>query len=292
MRRMQWLLLLVLLVRSVQAAAQPYPATGMVVSVDRSARTFTASIQAIPGYMRAMTMPFAVRAAKDLDGLVPGAVIEFSLVVDAQSSHAEGVRIVRYQNVAQDPFTASRLTLLGEIVAGTAATTKALAIGDAVPDFTLRDQQGRPVRLSDLRGKVVAVNFIYTSCALPDFCLRLANNFGVLQKRFQPQLGPDLVLLTLTFDPVHDTPEVLAKYASQWHADPAAWRFLTGPVPEVQRVCHLFGVHAFANEGLMDHSLHTAIVDRRGTLVANIEGNQFTATQLGDVVAGVLRQKN
>jgi protein SCO1 len=290
MMRTMKLVLLFMLVTHASLAAGQYPASGMVVSVDRAAKTFTASIQAIPGYMRAMTMPFQVRQANELDGLVPGAVVEFTLVVGEQSSHAQDLRIVEYKNIEQDPFAASRLKLLTEIVAG-GTTTRALAVGEAVPDFTLRDQQDRPVRMSDLRGRVVAVNFIYTSCALPDFCLRLANNFGVLQKRFKAQLGRDLVLLTLTFDPVHDTPEVMAKYAEQWHADPATWRFLTGPIPELQRVCHLFGVHAFANEGLMDHSLHTAIVDRQGKLVANIEGNQFTATQLGDLTASVLQQK-
>jgi protein SCO1/2 len=50
-------------------------------------------------------------------------------------------------------------------------------------------------------------------------------------------------------------------------------------------------VHAFSNEGLLDHSLHTVIVDRQGRLVANIEGNQFTATQLGDVVGGALSRR-
>ena len=279
MRSLKLAVLFVLATEYAFAAGQ-YPVSGMVVGVDRASSTFTASIEAIPGYMRAMTMPFKVRQASELDGLVPGAFVEFTLVVEQDSSHAQGLHVVPYNNIAQDPFRASRLKLLSEIVAGAGTTIKALAVGEAVPDFTLTDQRGRPVRMSDLRGKVVAVNFIYTSCALPDFCLRLANNFGVLQKRFKPQLGRDLVLLTLTFDPVHDTPAVLAKYAEQWRADPATWRFLTGPVPELRRVCHLFGVHAFANEGLMDHSLHTAIVDRQGKLVANIEGNQFTATHL------------
>ena len=82
--------------------------------------------------------------------------------------------------------------------------------------------------LSDFRGKVVAINFIYTSCPLPNFCLRIANNFGVLQKRLKSQLWRDLVLLTITFDPAHDTPEVLAQYASRWNADPGSWHFLTG----------------------------------------------------------------
>jgi protein SCO1 len=243
-------------------AAEEYPVTGMVLKVDRARNTFTASIQAIPGFMPAMAMPFEVRRGKDLDGLVPGAAVEFALVVNRNSSYAERIRIVRYQSVEQDPLAASRLKLLTQIAG--AAREKVLAIGDTVPDFRLTDQKNRPVALSDLRGKVVVINFVYTSCPLPNFCLRIANNFGVLQKRFKAQLGRDLALLTVTFDPVHDTPEVLARYASQWDADPATWHFLTGPAHDVQRVCQLFGVDFFTDDGLMNHSLRTAIIDRQG----------------------------
>lgn len=268
------------------AAAAQYTVKGMVLSVNRSALTFTASIDEIPGFMRAMTMPFEVREAKELDGLVPGAVVEFTLITDAKASYARGIRIVKFQNVEQDPFAASRLTLLNEIVAGSAA--RLLNIGDTVPNFSLIDQQKRAVAISDLRGKVVALNFIYTNCALPNFCLRLANNFNVLQKRFAKQMGRDLVLVTVTFDPVHDTPDVLAKYAQQWNAKASEWHFLTGPEADVQRVCRMFGVQAFPNEGLMDHSLHTVLIGRDGKLVANVEGNQFTARQLGDLVENAL----
>jgi protein SCO1/2 len=229
----------------VSAAAQEYQVTGMVLTVDRSRNIFTASIQAIPGLMPAMAMPFEVRQTSALDGLVPGAAVEFVLVVDQKSSYAERIRIVRYESVEQDPLAANRLKLLTNLAG--AAPRKVLAIGEIAPDFKLINQKRRPVALSDLRGKVVVVNFIYTSCALPNFCLRVANNFGVLQKRFRTQLGRDLILLTITFDPVHDTPEVLTKYASQWNANPAHWHFLTGPVPDVQRVCHLFGVDSFAD---------------------------------------------
>jgi protein SCO1/2 len=262
----------------------------MVLKVDRLRHTFTASIEAIPGFMQAMTMPFEVRQRIDLEVLVPGAVVEFRLVVDQKSSHAERIRIVRYQSTEADPLATDRLKLLTQIAG--AAPRKVLAIGESVPDFRLIDQKRRPVALSDLRGRVVAVNFVYTSCALPNFCLRLANNFGVLQKRFKAQLGGDLVLLTVTFDPVHDTPEVLAQYASRWDADSATWHFLTGPSPDVQRVCRLFGVDFFPDEGLMNHSLHTAIIDRQGKMVANIEGNQFTAGQLADLTEAVLDSRN
>jgi protein SCO1/2 len=269
--------------------AQDYPVSGMVVSVDRSGNAFTASIKEIPGVMPAMTMRFDVGAVRELDALAPGAMIEFRLVTRQTGSRAEDVRVVPFDNTQPDPFAASRLALLGEIVSGRPAPT--VAAGQAVPNFSLIDQLGQKVSLADFRGKVVAVNFIYTSCALPDFCLRLANHFNVLQKRFAPRLGRDLILLTLTFDPVHDTPKVLADYASQWNADPRSWHFLTGPEDEVRRICRLFGVQAFANEGLMDHSLHSVLIDRRGTLVANVEGNRFTPAQFGDLAEDALRRR-
>jgi protein SCO1/2 len=59
----------------------------------------------------------------------------------------------------------------------------------------------------------------------------------------------------------------------------------------VQRVTNLFGVDYFPDEGLMNHSLHTAIIDRQGKLVANIEGNQYTSSQLGDLVEATLGRR-
>ena len=69
-----------------------------------------------------------------------------------------------------------------------------------------------------------------------------------------------------------------------------SWRFLTGPVDDVRRVCRTFGVDAFADEGLMNHSTHTVVIDRRGRLVANIEGNQLSTRQVGDLIETVLRR--
>src|SRR5262245_60820513 len=91
-------LLVILLLLVGHAAAQQHAVKGMVVSVNRAASTFTASIEEIPGFMRAMTMPFEVRQVKDLDGLAPGAMVEFTLVVDAKASYAERIRDVNFQN--------------------------------------------------------------------------------------------------------------------------------------------------------------------------------------------------
>lgn len=270
-----------------RAADQSYSAKGMVLKVDAAHKTVVVSCQAIPGYMEAMVMPFEVRDAKQLEGLIAGTTIGFTLVVRRDSSHVEDIQVLTYQGLEVDPLTTRRLKLLNQTADPSAATAKPLAIGQQVPNFILLDQNGRRVALSRFAGKIVALDFIYTRCALPDFCFRTSNNFGQLQKRFKDRLGRDLVLLTVTFDPAHDQPDVLLKYAAIWKADPT-WHFLTGSVLEVQRVCNLFGVDAYQDEGLMNHSLHTAVIDRRGKLVANIEGNQFTAGQLGDLVQTVL----
>ena len=263
------------------AADREYLVKGMVLRADPANRSFVVSHEKIAGLMDSMIMPFDVRDTKDLDGVVPGAVVEFTLVVGDKAAYATKIKVQRYQSVEQDPRTARRLAVMRQM-AGLAS--KPLEVGARVPDFTLIDHTRQPVRFSSLAGKVVVVNFIYTRCALPQFCLRVTNNFGVLQKRFAKELGRDLVLLTITFDPQRDTPEALAAYAAQWKPAAKTWHFLTGPVAEVRTVCALFGVEYFPDEGLMNHSLRTAVIDRTGTLVASIEGNSYSPEQLGDLV--------
>jgi len=270
-------------------AEKQYPVTGIVLKVNQSHKTLVVSCESIPGYMNAMVMPFEVHNVKDLDGLTPGVEVNFTLVVGMESNYAEHLQIRQYESVEQDPLAARRLKLLDQLTHPGSTSARALVIGQRVPNFTLIDQNSHRVTLSQFSGKVVVINFIYTSCALPNFCFRSSNNFGVLQKRFKESMGKELILLTVTFDPRHDQPDVLARYAGTWKADPATWHFLAGPVPDIQHVTNLFGMDYFPNEGLMIHSLHTAIVDRRRRLVANIEGNRFTVEQLGDLVQTVLR---
>lgn len=263
-------------------ADQRYSVKGLILKLDPARKTIVVSADAIPGYMDAMTMPYSVRDAKDLQGLRPGMLVDFSLVVDASTSFVEGIREHKYQGLEPDPLAARRLRLLNQVV--NPPTVRPLDIGESVPNFTLTDQNRGKVILSKFAGKVVALNFVYTRCALPNFCFRSSNNFGLLQKRFRHHLGRDLVLLTITFDPMHDDPDILARYAKTWEADSNNWHFLTGSVEDVGRVCELFGEDFFQDEGLMNHSLHTAIINREGKLVANLEGNEFSAQQLGDLM--------
>ena len=179
--------------------------------------------------------------------------VDFTLVVEKDRSWAENVRVHEYENLAQEPLLVRRLEMLARLDKSNPAPAP-LAIGERVSDFTLTDQTGQRVSLSRFAGKVVGVTFIYTSCPLPDYCFRLSNNFGRLQKRFAAQMGRDLVLLSISFDPVHDQPEVLAKYASTWKADPNSWHFLTGTPAEVKAVCRMFGLNFWPDEASLTHS--------------------------------------
>lgn len=240
--------------------------------------------------MPAMIMPFTVRDPRLLDAVQPSSMVDFTLVVELNDSYAENIRAHVSQNFEQEALRARRLELLDRIDSAS-ATVHVTALGEHVPDFALTDQLGRRVALSQFNGKVVALSFFYTSCLLPNYCFRLSSNLGRVQKRFASRMGDDLVLLSITFDPVHDQPDVLLKYAAIWKADPQSWHFLTGPLEYVRNICRSFGVNVWPEGEAITHSLHTAVIDRQGRLSANFEGNEFTAQQLGDFIDTELRRQ-
>jgi cytochrome oxidase Cu insertion factor (SCO1/SenC/PrrC family) len=96
-----------------------------------------------------------------------------------------------------------------------------LAYG-TVPEFTLTESSGRTVRLQDLQGKVWIADFIFTSCA--GSCPAMTGQM----RRLQDTLPLEIALVSFSVDPKRDTPDVLARYAKEFHADPQRWMFLTG----------------------------------------------------------------
>jgi protein SCO1 len=292
MKRGALLIAVLSLMTAYGRAVEKYDVTGILLKVDGSHQTMTVSCESIPGYMDAMVMSFAVRNPKALDGLRPGVRVAFSLVVGKDSFYAADVHAHPFDSLELDPTQARRLKLLENLMTPTSPAARPLAVGQAVPEFSLTDQKRNRVTLSDLAGKVVAVTFVYTRCPFPNYCFRMSNNFGQLQTRFKKRMGRELVLLSVVIDPAHDQPEALADYARIWKADPSAWHFLTGPLPDIQQLARNFDMNFYPDEALFVHSFHTVIIDRHGKLAANLEGNDFTAQQLGDLVETVLERTN
>jgi protein SCO1/2 len=263
----------------------------MVLNVDLSHQSMTVSCQSIPNYMEAMVMPLPLRDLKTLNSLQAGMTVDFTLVVNKHSAYAANVRAHPFQSLELDPAEARRFKIIENAMAPTSPEAS-VAIGKVVPDFALTDQSGQRVSLSQFAGKIVAVTFVYSRCPLPNYCYRLSSNFGRLQVRFKDRLGRDLILLSVIIDPVHDKPDILANYARIWKADPRGWHFLTGPLPDIEQICHRFNMNFYPDEALLVHSFSTAIIDRQGKMAAVLEGNDFSAQQLGDLVHIMLGRRS
>lgn len=251
--------------------ARHFKVEGMVVTVEPDRRTMVVSHLEIPGYMPAMVMPFHLKNASELGSLQPGTRVDFQLVVGGKSRFARKVRV---QQSSTD-----NLKILPSI------SSERLAIGEPVPDFRLTNQLGRPVKLSDFQGRIAVVSFVYTRCPLTEVCPLLCANFARLTKRFQRELGSQLVFMSITLDPGHDSIEVLANYAKLWKADPQAWLFLTGGEADIEKVAHRFGVIYWPEEGALTHNSQTAIIGTDGRLSAIVEGSSYDVKQLGDLIA-------
>jgi protein SCO1/2 len=257
------------------ACAERHDVRGMVLKVDAAQGIVTVSHDPIANYMEAMAMPFAAARPQELKEVRPGDRIEFRLNVSRRGTTIDRVKIL-----SAAPGS--------EGMPASADAPPPLAIGQEVPDFTLTDQDGTPVSLRSLRGKVVVVGFIYTRCPLPDYCPRVMTNLAGLRDRAGDRIGKDVELLTITFDPQYDTPDKMKEYARRYGADIPGWRLLTGTRPEVARVCSLFGVEYWPEEGMITHTLRTAVVDRTGRLAATVEGKEHSSRQLSELLESIV----
>jgi protein SCO1 len=146
-------------------------------------------------------------------------------------------------------------------------------IGPA-PAFALTSQDGKPLALADLKGKVVAVTFIYTEC--PDICPMLTQKMVQVQDELATEFGKKIAFVSISLDPEHDTPEVLKDYAQFWGAKPEGWNFLTGSLDAVRDVTRRYGVFFSKKEdGSVEHSQLTTLVDADGQIRVQYLGARF-----------------
>lgn len=146
------------------------------------------------------------------------------------------------------------------------------------PDFVLSDHQNRPVALRNLRGRVVAVTFLYTGCT--DTCPVLAAKLVAIQSRLSREAAARVFFVAITVDPEKDTPQVLRQYARTHGADLASWAFLTGPADEIRSVARRYGVYIRRMpRGDVDHTFLTSVIDQAGTLRVQYLGVRFDSDE-------------
>lgn len=162
-----------------------------------------------------------------------------------------------------------------------------LQMDAAVPDFQLTNQNGKATSLSDYKGKVVIVSFLFTQCPDPSKCPMLAGKLTKLgQLLNQMEDAQNRVqLLSITLDPKHDTPEVLKNYAQLHQAGPN-WTFLTGQNSEINKIGGLFGEIYYDEKGTVVHNTRTSLIDPQQRLRRVFTNNDWKMSEM----AGAIRQ--
>jgi protein SCO1/2 len=250
---------------------QRFPLTGQLLAVQLDTGQLLVKHDAIPGYMDAMTMPFTVADRTAIRERRPGDLVAATLVVAGDRSRLEDLRLV------------------GRAPLGDAAPARPVAEGvhiltpgDTPPDTALTTHHGTALALSEWRGSAVAVTFIYTRCPLPDFCPLLDRRFAAVQQAAagDAALRGRVRLLSVSFDPDADTPEVLAAHAARAGAG-TEWLFATAPRQAVDRFAAAFGVNVIREaDRTITHNLRTAVIDAEGRVSALRSGNDWTAEEL------------
>ncbi len=261
------------------SAANPsykvYKLRGKVVSINPATSEVTLNHDAIPGFMDAMTMPYKLKDPGILGELHPGDVITADVLV---SQDADANVLLDHIVVVAQAKPDYRPTIFYHVPAA----------GDAVPDFKLRNQDGRNIHLGQFRGKQLLITFIYTRCPLPNFCPLVTHNFAVIDKQLaaNPALYSKTHLLCVSFDPVHDTPERLRAYGSSYIGSDAKnafahWDFAVPQAPELTEMAKFFdlGITDEA-DSTITHTLSTTLIGRDGKVMRFYPGNEWTTDQV------------
>ena len=261
-----------------ETAAKRYPFTGRVVSVDLQAQSAVIDGDAIPGFMDAMAMPYKIKPAEALNHLLPGDSISADVVVIPPDKDSEppdywleNVKVIRHNDSSH---------------AAGASSLHIPAPGEEVPDFSFTNQSGKRISLKQYRGKVLLLTFVYTRCPFPDFCPRISSNFADIYQQLgaNPALA-NTRLLSITFDPEHDTPQVLLDYAhSVAHTQNPAlfnrWQFAAPSTADLPRLAAFFALTIQPGGGTITHNLSTAVIRPDGKIAKWYHGSDWQPSDL------------
>lgn len=242
-----------------------YELKGKVVNVEKEKSQVTISHEDVKGFMPAMTMPFNVPSESDLQILEPDDQVTATLVVDGAHSWLEDLIITRQ--------SATSSSLPAVVMAKE---------GDEVPNYTLRNQDDREIRIHNYRGKALLLTFIYTRCPVPEYCTLMSNNFAQVERELgrEPELYAKTHLLSISIDPEYDTPKVLRSYGSA-HTERyqnetfAHWEFAAGTADQVKDIATYFGLRYYPEKGEIIHGLRTVIVNPDGKIAKIYTGNDW-----------------
>jgi protein SCO1 len=254
------------------SSVKRYVLRGKVMSIDKQTGMANIDNEPIAGFMDAMVMPYTIKPASAIDQLRPGDSITAEVVVDADKYWLENVKVTGHSQLP---------------VEKPAASMHVPAPGDDLPDFKLVNQNGKTVFMHQYRGQTLVLTLIYTRCPFPDFCPRVSHEFASVDRQIRddPAHYGKAHLLSISFDPAHDTPKVLRAYgfSSGGGKDPALfkrWEFSVIPEQELPDFAHYFALTYKEEGGLITHSLSTAVISPDGKIFKWYHGADWQASDL------------
>jgi len=242
---------------------------GIIREVQPADSTVVIEHEDVPGFMPAMTMPFNLRNEADFEKLTPGKAVEFELVTTDDDSWIRNIRGIDVSSV--------KLPEKKKVAAVKGKKSTRLDEGDHMSDFKLTDQNGKTINRESFAGKDLLVTFIFTRCAVPDFCPRMSSHFAEIESAVMddPDLADRVRLLSISFDPEYDTPEVLKKYSEKHSVKPDLWTFASGSASQTEELTRAFAVYTETADGTINHGLTTAWIGPDGTVRKLWRGNAW-----------------
>lgn len=250
-----------------------YNLRGRIVSTDTAHGELTLAHGAVPGYMEAMTMPYHLANPSEMSEMHAGDLITARIVVrDASQPKLDHLVVVGQARPDTLPPVQYHVP----------------TAGDAVPDFMLLNQSGKIIKLSQFKGQVLLLTFIYTRCPVADFCPRMSSNFADIDKALSadPTLYERTHLLSVSFDPTYDNPKVLRSYGGAHtgrftEENFRHWTFAAPSVAELPKMEQYFNVGVTGNDPTtLTHSLSTVLIGRDGRVIAWYPSNTWKPAEL------------
>ena len=156
------------------------------------------------------------------------------------------------------------------------------ASGEYLPAFALYDQNARLTTPESWKGQYVVMNFIFTRCAQPTMCPASTARMARLQREAKSLGMNKLQLVTITFDPEYDTPGILNYYALTRGIDTNNFSLLTGPNSAIQDLMKQFGILIRPDDGTLDHTMATLIIDTQGKIRYRKDGSRWSVQEFID----------
>jgi len=252
-----------------------YDIKGTVMGVDTEHGQVTLQHEAVPGLMDAMTMPYAVFPSQAVTELHSGDRIHARLTVEHSSDGS-------YHN----PYL-GQIVVMAEAKPDFKPKTNyhVPTQGDPVPDFALKNQDNKPIHLAGFHGKALLITFIYTRCPLGDFCPKMSRNFATINKALHgdKRAYEHTALLSISFDPVYDTPTVLRAYGEAYTAGDGFkhWQFAAADKDSLDKMEHFFNLGATPDsDNTIQHSLSTVLIDPSGKIAAWYPGSDWNPDEV------------